>query len=404
MKGKIFKYLLVLILLVVASAVIYQMVIGKKSNHSTARIFLIPSNYNGILRIVYSDSCAPQPKLENGKQVFRFEKNGFLLLNTDIDFSRQDSFYLVDNAGKRIQITEVAKFEDRLNHMPALVNGGVVVTNLSSTVTENGTTTTGTTCMDFYLYNTDSTKIADTHFSSTLDSLTKTVVGACNGNKTKIVAAAQDDWNYIEMKDIVSNDTTVKNGYTLIFINKSPTLDVHLKQRLTDAFFTVYPQEVSMYNKHSPKKVIFLVDPKFTGLAATASNLVRFNPAWFDGNPNDIDVVTHEVMHIVQGYGYDAGVFWLTEGIADYVRYKMGVDNAGGGWSLTPFNDAQNYTNAYRITARFFVWIENTHDKNLVQQMDAALRAHTYNASLWKEYTGKTVDELWSEYAKNPVI
>lgn len=215
---------------------------------------------------------------------------------------------------------------------------------------------------------------------------------------------AQDDWNHIGMADVVSNDTTVKKGYTLIFINKSASFDAKVKQRMTDAFFTVYPKEAKKYNKNTLKTVVFLIDPKYTAVAATAGRIVRYNPAWFVSHPGDIDVVTHEVMHIVQAYGGGAGPGWLTEGIADYVRFKMGVDNKGAKWTMPAYTDKQSYQNAYRVTARFLVWTEKNYDKKLVKKMDAALRSHTYKADLWKEYTGKTVDELWSDYGRNPTI
>ena len=32
------------------------------------------------------------------------------------------------------------------------------------------------------------------------------------------------------------------------------------------------------------------------------------------------------------------------------------------------------------------------------------MRNQTYKPELWKTFTGKTVDELWKEYAANPVI
>jgi hypothetical protein len=132
--------------------------------------------------------------------------------------------------------------------------------------------------------------------------------------------------------------------------------------------------------------------------------VVRYNPGWMLHTPTDIDVVTHEVMHIVQEYGYSAGPVWLTEGIADYVRYKFGTDNAGAGWSLTPFNKNQSFKNSYRITARFMVWLEKNGQKDLVKKLDGQLRTHTYSEESWQKLTGHTLEELWASYSANPVI
>lgn len=216
--------------------------------------------------------------------------------------------------------------------------------------------------------------------------------------------AQHRDWNHISQEDIVSRDSVTKKGYTLIFINLAPTFDSVLKARMIKTFFDVYPKQAKLYNRNTLKKVMFVIDPKYVGVAATSGSIVRYNPDWFVKNPGDIDVVTHEVMHIIQSYPGGAGPGWVTEGIADYVRYKMGVDNAGAGWSLTPFSAKHNYNNAYRITARFMVWTEQHYDKKLVKKLDAAMRTKTYQSGLWKTLTGKTVDELWTEYSLNPAI
>lgn len=212
------------------------------------------------------------------------------------------------------------------------------------------------------------------------------------------------DWNDIDHNGMVSEDTIRKEPYTLIFLNKDSNLNLQVKQRLIDAFFTVYPKESKEYNWNTIKEVIFFIDPQYKGVAATAGNIVRFNPSWFHSNPEDIDVVTHEVMHIIQSYPGGAGPGWLTEGIADYVRFKMGVNNESAHWTLPNYSATQSYKNAYRVTARFLVWLEKNKKTGIVQQLDAAMRTHKYEAQIWKQLTGKTVDELWSEYAQNPVI
>ncbi len=109
-------------------------------------------------------------------------------------------------------------------------------------------------------------------------------------------------------------------------------------------------------------------------------------------------------MHIVQDYGDGAGPGWLTEGIADYVRYDYGVDNATAKWALPALKPTHNYDNAYRITARFLIWVEKG-KKGTVQKLDSQLRSHTYTADSWKKLTGKTVDELWAAYvASEPKV
>lgn len=214
-------------------------------------------------------------------------------------------------------------------------------------------------------------------------------------------ANAQPAQNMVN-KEVISTDTISQKGYTLIVINKASGFNSKVKQRMIDAFFTVYPQEAATYNKATSKTVTFVIDPAYGGVAECGNGVITYSPAWLAQNPGDIDVVTHEAMHVVQNYPDDAGPGWLTEGIADYVRHTLGVDNAGGNWSLPDYKAGQHYEDAYRVTARFLVWIEKKKKKGIVKKLDAALRSRTYTAAMWKQLTGKTVDELWQEYSLQP--
>lgn len=200
-----------------------------------------------------------------------------------------------------------------------------------------------------------------------------------------------------------TEETITRKGYTLVFINEDSLFSDVTKKKMIDAFFTVYPKEAATYNANTLKKVTFFIDPAYDGVAATGNGLARYNPAWLHKHPEDIDVVTHEVMHIVQAYPDNAGPGWLTEGIADYVRYDYGVNNVEAKWSLPAFAPTQHYSNSYRITARFLLWIEKQHI-GTVKALDSAMRTKTYTEGIWKKLTGSTVDELWMAYSKNPAL
>ena len=201
----------------------------------------------------------------------------------------------------------------------------------------------------------------------------------------------------------VSKDSITRQGYTLIFCNRQPDFDTSTQRRLIETFFTVYPAEACRFNPHTARKVVFVIDPGYKGVAATSGDSTYFNPQWLKVHPEDIDVVTHEVMHIVQAYRYPVPG-WLTEGIADYARYFYGVNNQAGKWRLPDFRAGQHYTNAYRVTARFLVWLEKNNHPGIVDSLDKAARAGTYSPRIWTDLTGKTVDDLWQDYSRDPVI
>ncbi|RYY09577.1 MAG: hypothetical protein EOO36_22015, partial [Cytophagaceae bacterium] len=150
----------------------------------------------------------------------------------------------------------------------------------------------------------------------------------------------------------LGRDSLTQRGYTLVFVNRDSAFSPVTKQRMTDAFFTVYPPEAQRFNKQTRRRVVFLVNPAYQGVAATDHGVVDYSPKWLREHPEDIDVVTHEVMHIVQAYPNGNAPGWLTEGIADYARYAFGVNNQAGHWQLPDYKAGQSYTNSYRITAR----------------------------------------------------
>ena len=202
---------------------------------------------------------------------------------------------------------------------------------------------------------------------------------------------------------VLTGDSLTSGKYTLIFASNDPGFDSLTRQNMINVFFTVYPLEVERFNKNSLTRIVFFIDTAYKGVAATGDGVARYSPVYLKAHAQDVDVVTHEVMHVVQAYrSYEPG--WLTEGIADYVRYVYGVNNKNGGWKLPDYRTGQSYQNAYRVTARFLLWVEKNKYNKIVDDMDKAMREGTYTPELWTKLTGKSVDDLWSEYAQNPSL
>ncbi len=244
-------------------------------------------------------------------------------------------------------------------------------------------------------------------------------------NKGRVMSASDFPYSfsindkdiYLKVKDIqptsstdfIKNeykpDSITRNGLTLYFNDEDKAFTDAYKKRFVDAYFEQYPKLIKKYNPNSPAVVTFRVDKKYDGVAATDNDEIVFNPAWFQKNPEDIDVITHELMHIVQGYGNNNNVpGWVTEGIADYVRATEGLNNEKAKWSMPDYTPAQHYDNAYRITARFLMWMSQNYKSDIVNTLDDAARQKKFNNDIWKINTGKTLDELWAAYVANPVL
>ena len=194
-----------------------------------------------------------------------------------------------------------------------------------------------------------------------------------------------------------------EGGLELVWVNDDPTFDPAERDRMVKAFFTVYPLMAKEFNPNATKHVRISIEGKYRGVAATAGSTIHVNPRWFHQNPEDLDVVTHEGMHVVQAYKqWDPA--WLREGLADYARAKFGVNNPAAKWTMPDYSPRQNYTDAYRVTARFLVWLEKHVKPGLAVALDDTLRQGKYAPETWNKLAGKSVDELWADYAKNPAL
>ncbi|WP_224996333.1 basic secretory family protein [Cesiribacter sp. SM1] len=195
-----------------------------------------------------------------------------------------------------------------------------------------------------------------------------------------------------------------RNGYSLTFINNDPALNQEVKRRIISTFFDLYPLLALHYNPLAQTEVVFKIDTAYHSVAEACGGQVLFGAGWLRDHPGDIDVVTHELMHVVQAYPDGTGPRWVAEGIADYVRYTYGVDNKGGGWFLPPYSPEQHYTDGYRITARFLLWLEKEERPGIVKKLDEHMRSKTYSTNSWKELSGKDLDALWESYTRDPII
>lgn len=115
---------------------------------------------------------------------------------------------------------------------------------------------------------------------------------------------------------------------------------------------------------------------------------------WFKAHPDDVGAMIHETAHIIQRYRSRNNPGWLVEGVADYVRfYKFEPGKIG------PINArTAHYNGNYRVTARFLAYVTEKYDKALVLKLNKAMREGTYKEEIFKQSTGKTVQELDEEW------
>ncbi len=142
--------------------------------------------------------------------------------------------------------------------------------------------------------------------------------------------------------------------------------------------------------------ISILISYRFKQAAAqTDGTRIRVNAAYAMDNPNDLGIVVHELVHVIQGYRSDAPK-WLVEGMADYVRFYYFEPV-----TARPLNLGRlPATTGYTVTAQFLDWVVRTYNAKLIPQLNKALYDGVYSDEIWKGLTGKSLEQLNIEWVR----
>jgi hypothetical protein len=188
---------------------------------------------------------------------------------------------------------------------------------------------------------------------------------------------------------------------------ETPDLAEWVEKELAPVVKLWYPKIVKMLpgdGYEAPTRVSITFSADMQGVAAAGGTRIRCAANWFRGQLQGEarGAVVHELVHVVQNYGRARQTNprpaptpgWLVEGIADYIRWFLYEPQTRGAEITARSLARARYDASYRTSANFLDWVTRTHDKDIVAKLNDAARRGRYDANLWKEYTGHTVEEL----------
>jgi len=147
-----------------------------------------------------------------------------------------------------------------------------------------------------------------------------------------------------------------------------------------------------------PRTIALKLRKSDKGVGATSGTTITVSSHWIDKHPDDFGLVLHELVHVIQSYP-SGKPWWLTEGIADYLRWAI-YEEKDQKWFPRP-KEKQGYKKGYRVTAGFLLWLESDIAPGIVKKLNTAMRNGKYSADLFHTETGQSLDELWDAYV-NP--
>jgi hypothetical protein len=222
-------------------------------------------------------------------------------------------------------------------------------------------------------------------------------------------AGAPSGEDHVEMKPYVAHTTDGK--YEITFdTSRAADLTEWATNKLAPVLLEWYPKIVAYLPSEgfeAPERFTVVVRPG-RGVADTSGTRVNVYTAWVkrEMNGQAIGSVVHECVHVVQQYGYARrhnphpaeNPGYLVEGVADYYRFFKYEPQTKGAEIRKRSLATANYDRSYRVTANFLNWVSEKYDKDLVPQLNAAMREGNYSTNLWTKATGKTVQELNAEW------
>lgn len=143
------------------------------------------------------------------------------------------------------------------------------------------------------------------------------------------------------------------------------------------------------------EQIVLRIKKSKKGIAGTSGAKITIHSNWVDSHPEDLGLVIHELVHVVQRYPkHEPG--WITEGIADYIRWAI---YEGKPLKEFPVPDQpQAFRGGYQVAAGFFLWLETHRSAGIVRQLNRIQRGGGYREDWVKEKTGASWKELWHEY------
>ena len=225
-----------------------------------------------------------------------------------------------------------------------------------------------------------------------------------NGAPEAERSATMEPWMFTIDKDGKTYQITIDTS-------ESPDLAEWAQQELAPVVKEWYPKIVAQLpseDYNAPESLKIEISPRVRGVAATRGTRVQCSAEWFRRNLRGEakGAVVHELVHVVQQYGRartknsDATrpPGWLTEGIADYIRWFL-YEPESRGAEITQANLSQaRYDMSYRGSANFLNWVAERYDRQIVTKLNAALRDGRYRDDLWSEISGRTLAELGDEW------
>ena len=202
---------------------------------------------------------------------------------------------------------------------------------------------------------------------------------ALAASMTFVVSAAAEEKEGAAPQSIESVEIEDGGFRFTVETTEAPDLAAWAHGELIPVLQKWYPMIVKMLPSEgyaAPKTFSITFTDRYKGVAATGGNRIECNPAWYRGQLKGeaIGSLVHELVHVVQQYRRGRPPGWLVEGIPDYIRWFLYEPQSRGAEISPGHAAAARYDGSYRVSANFLNYVIGKYDRDLIQELNAAMR------------------------------
>jgi hypothetical protein len=186
-----------------------------------------------------------------------------------------------------------------------------------------------------------------------------------------------------------------------------PQIDAVLGDgRERQPFDIVFRKDLARHYKLSVKRTTQNM-PKMMNYypsGVAAGGKVYLDTETFLKEPGALDcILLHEMAHLAQNYSWYRRVtipYYWQEGIAEAMVFKLENVHVPRDRPCKCSAVLPHYISGYSCTAAFLLYLEENYDSQLIARLNRAIRQGCYSDGFFSKITGRTLDQLWSEFVQ----
>jgi hypothetical protein len=174
------------------------------------------------------------------------------------------------------------------------------------------------------------------------------------------------------------------------------------------AFDIIFRKDLSRRYKHSVKRATQNMPrvANYSASGAADGRKVYLDAETLNSDPDRLDsVLVHEMAHLAQRYNWYRRLtipYYWQEGIAEAIVFKTPDITIPADRPCLCSAPMPHYQSGYNCAAAFLLYLEKTYDPQLISHLNTALRRGSSAEQTFFQLTGRTLDQLWSEFLLTP--